>query len=303
MKIPLHNLLAYLSLSLLLLLAASCEKFEGEQEVPSYIRIDTIGLKDTDFYHGSLSAKITDAWVYVENQLIGGFELPATIPVLAKGEVDIIVRPGVMLNGMINTRAAYDFYDRIDLTAKIAEDSITTIGTDYAGKKILKTSYKESTYFAWQESFEDAELTLDTTAFSTVGITLTETGSPDTFEGLHSGLVVLKEDDDVFEAITSESYELPQNGSPIFLEMNYKNNSPFTVGLVIHEEGYSTVFHSLMVYNARTDWNKVYINLTQVVANAYGATSFQLFFGAGKSPEVEETRLLFDNFRLIYLQN
>ncbi len=300
MKILLRKLLLITYLAGFIFLLPSCEKFEGEQEIPAYISIDSIGLHNSVSYDGSLSAKITDVWVYIDDQLIGGYELPATIPVLDKGLVNMKIRPGIMLNGLINTRAAYPFFDRIEMDINIAEDSITNIGTQLInGKNTLFTSYAESCIFAWQENFEDAFISLDTTSLSTVNIELTPNDDPNTFEGLHSGIVRMSEDDDVFEVVTREAYVLPQDGTPVFLEMNYKNNSPFTVGIVIYEDSYPT-YHAMLVYNAHEDWNKVYITLTQAVSSAYGATSFKIFFGAGKSSAVDESIIYLDNLRLIH---
>ena len=65
----------------------SCNKFDGDQTIPAYIHIEKITLADNPIIsEGSLSNRITDAWVYVDDELIGAFELPATFPVLKKGE-------------------------------------------------------------------------------------------------------------------------------------------------------------------------------------------------------------------------
>ncbi|HOV12628.1 MAG TPA: hypothetical protein PLL90_12785, partial [Bacteroidales bacterium] len=67
--------------------------------VPSYIHIDKIDLNTTYEFDGSNSCKITDAWVYIDGDLQGIYELPATFPVLANGQHTIMVRAGIKLNG------------------------------------------------------------------------------------------------------------------------------------------------------------------------------------------------------------
>ena len=63
----------------------SCQKFEGDQTVPAYIRIDAISIKTNYEEEGAPSSNITDAWVYINEEAIGAYELPAVFPVLAKG--------------------------------------------------------------------------------------------------------------------------------------------------------------------------------------------------------------------------
>ncbi len=55
----------------ILISTISCEKFEGEQTIPSYISIDTFYLRDNpDIQEGKLTHDFTDAWVYVDDQII-----------------------------------------------------------------------------------------------------------------------------------------------------------------------------------------------------------------------------------------
>ena len=74
-----------LALAFLSLTVASCKKFEGSQTIPSLIHIDSISVSGDYFVYGATTHKITDAWVYVDDQLVGVYELPTTFPVLKKG--------------------------------------------------------------------------------------------------------------------------------------------------------------------------------------------------------------------------
>ena len=60
---------------------SSCKKFSGSQEVPAYIHIDSLTVDCDYFTYGANTSNITDAWVYVDDQPIGCFELPATFPI------------------------------------------------------------------------------------------------------------------------------------------------------------------------------------------------------------------------------
>src|ERR1035437_8225163 len=94
---------------------SSCSLFNPGNPIPAYIHIDKIGVKvNSDGSQGSRSNKISDAWVYIDEQLIGCFELPATFPVLYEGKHEIKIRPGIKVNGIAATRTPYPFYTIYD---------------------------------------------------------------------------------------------------------------------------------------------------------------------------------------------
>ena len=57
---------------LLVLAQSSCEKFSGNQTIPAYLKIDSIRLTTNYATQGTALNAITDAWVYIDGQLIGG---------------------------------------------------------------------------------------------------------------------------------------------------------------------------------------------------------------------------------------
>src|SRR3954471_3898254 len=86
-----------------LLAFSGCNK---EEPIPVYVHIEKISLvANPDGFvnsvtgdEGSLSSKISDAWVYVDEQLVGCFELPVTFPVLAEGTHTVKIRAGIKVN-------------------------------------------------------------------------------------------------------------------------------------------------------------------------------------------------------------
>ena len=84
----------------------SCEKEEINTEgIPSYIQINEIVLEDE-----SVTSNITDAWVYIDEQLQGVYELPANFPVLAEGKHKLRIKAGIKDNGIASTRVIYPLY-------------------------------------------------------------------------------------------------------------------------------------------------------------------------------------------------
>ncbi len=139
-----------------------CYKFKGDQTVPAYLKIDSINVETYFPDEGSNSSKITDVWAYVDDNLVGVFELPALFPVLAKGRHKLQLRAGIMLNGISSTRVPYPFYLPIDYTDfEFFEDSVQT-------PPDLTTEYYPGLKFAWMEDFENEGLKIDETSTRTM---------------------------------------------------------------------------------------------------------------------------------------
>lgn len=276
--------------AILLLINFSCDKNNDEELIPSYIQIDAIDVEgNLDINEGTLSHNITDAWVYVDNQLIGVFELPATIPVLNEGEVEVLVRAGIKLNGVSSTRVPYPFYkDKVINDVVLTRKEVTTL------RPVVQ--YDENSIIPWRESFDDSDLRLAQQGDTTIFLTSTQ----DAFEGAASGRLAMSADSNMFfEATSDTGYVLPRNGQPVFLEMNFKTNHPITIG--VYADNPATQYQrALVVLNSTTAWKKIYINLTTAVLNTPQATSYRVFFGTTKAADEEEVIFDIDNLKLIH---
>jgi hypothetical protein len=275
-------------------LLAGCSKTTID-EIPSYIAIDTTSINVASL-QGTASQKISDTWVYADNELIGAFEVPAQFPVLKNGSSELSIFAGIRLNGINETRAPYPFYEKITRTVNLEREKITDLGH-------LKFSYVVGTKFAWQEDFEQANLSIDSTARSEVNLVRTrmtsELAAAFPFEmNEWAAKIVIPDDSLVFECASHDSYKLPTTGTSVFLEMNYKSNNSFTVGLIVN--GSVTSQKSVLVINPSETWNKIYINLTPSVSASSGATSFKVFLSAMKNTNVPKAEIYFDNFKLLH---
>lgn len=267
----------------------SCDKFEGDQEIPAYIHIDSIGFQ-AGFQQGSSSHKISDAWVYLDGELVGAYQLPVTLPVLETGIHTIMVKSGIKMNGIATTRVYYPFYKPYSINTRLTEDSITYINPS--------VGYYPTTTFAWMEDFESGGVSLESTINSDTIIE--KTNEPgDVFEGLYSGVIYLDDSATIYEAATINTYELPTTGSPVFIELDYLINNPITIGLIGEGSGQIIQYPVLYIY-ANSEWNKVYINLTSTLAGMTSSSQFKIFIGAIKEDGVEHPKMLIDNLKLLY---
>ena len=291
----------------------SCNKFKGDQTVPAYVRIDSITVITDYEQEGAPTQNITDAWVYINNEAIGAYELPAVFPVLATGLTEIRVDPGIKLNGIAALRSPYPFYKSIiqevfleELVEVNLNSDTLFMGNDYV-PYTMKTTYYDNLKFVWIEDFEDPSLSLDSTSKSKGDIERTSpANNPEAFlssYSKYSGLMVLDSVAWLLEVATNvgnnSGFVLPKVGEPVFLELDYKNDHYFTAGLYVNE--YSQIIqHSVVNMNPSTEWNKIYINLTPSVSSQVNAIDYNIFFGALKDSNREDARILIDNVKLIH---
>ncbi len=270
---------------------ASCNLKNDEDLIPSYIHIDSISLVDNiTISEGSLSHNITDAWVYVDEQLIGMFELPATIPVLKEGKVAVRIDPGIKLNGISGTRVPYPHYTRW-------EDKNVVLTKKEVVNLQPQVMYKTDLEFPWRENFERDSVRIRENNADTVIMVVP---SDEAFEGQGHGKVVLEGERILYEATSDTSYVLPRNTNRfIFLELNFKTNRPVTVGVYAINPATQSP-RGIVTLNKTDTWKKIYINLTTTVINTSFATRYKIFFHTSRTPEEEPTIFEVDNIKLIY---
>lgn len=275
----------------------SCSK-QDETLVPSYIFVDTMSVNIEEM-QGSASHNISDVWVTNENGLIGAFELPAHIPVLQEGETKLIVYAGIKLNGISGTRVYYPFYEPLNFTAKLGRDSVVNLTN-------LKVKYADFCKFVWIEDFESENFSFRTTTNGKVPLKrITESSEIFKIPGetnKSSVKAVLTNDSTYLEYSSFESFKLPADGTrESFLELNYRNNAEFVVGLFVN--GTFVEQRPVVVVNPSEEWNKIYINLTNAVNENNTANNFRIYIKMVKPDDVESAYLYLDNIKLIHRAN
>jgi hypothetical protein len=294
-----HNYFLFFSgLLFISTIFSACNLYNPAEPVPSYIHIEKIDLTTTA-EQGSNSQKITDAWVYIDEQLIGCFELPANIPVLYEGSHQLSVKAGIKINGISATRGPYPFYERFLQTVSLTRGS--TLSVSPIVTYVSNLNWDNA--IIWQENFEESGITIapspSPTDTNMVHYTISGGTDPLVYQGLGSGVVHLDNNRTLFECVSSTSYVLPKGDSPVFLELNYKCNNTFVVGLFAHASSGSTKSKVLNINPSET-WNKIYIYLSPVIAESGNATDFSVFIGMFKDSGVDAPYLAIDNIKLIH---
>jgi hypothetical protein len=275
----------------LVILVNSCELINPAEDIPSFIHIDSIDVKiNNPSAEGTGSHKISDAWVYVDDELIGAFELPATVPILKEGTHRLTIRAGIKSNGISSTRPYYPFYEPVVYdNFKLYKDSIIKINP--------VTHYSDGAKIAWIEGFEDGGVSLINASDDTTSLNKTNDHSL-VFEGNYSAYARILPGDTSFFFRSTDTYKLPISGYS-YLELNYKNNNKFVVGLIANING-TLVTLPVLVLNRSDNWNKIYINLTMMVYNYSTATDFYIFVSSVRESDVAEPLIYLDNLKLVY---
>jgi hypothetical protein len=276
-----------------LLAFVSCNIINPSEEEASYIAINSVNVTTDVAIQGSNAANISDAWIYVDDKLVGAYKLPCRVPVLNSGTHKVSIGAGIQLNGSSTLRTPYLFYRFHEQENVNLELGQTTI--------ISPTfSYFDSLTFAFKANFDDLS-----------GNKLTSTSSSDTtlslcndparvFEGAGSCLVELFKDSGFVDFQMIDPISLPKGGANVFMEINYKTNQDLLIGLRSYYSGASTQEEQVITLRPTESWNKVYINLTRQVSSQINANNFRIYFQTKKLSGSEPLEVLIDNFKIIY---
>ena len=108
-------------------------------EIQSYVEINDFDYAENNSKmhphpNSYKSTKITDAWVTMDGQIIGNFEIPCKIPILSQGTHSFDISPGIKVNGIAGTRIKYPFYKKYQTEIILNMDESVNISP--------KTTYK-----------------------------------------------------------------------------------------------------------------------------------------------------------------
>lgn len=288
-----YNVNVFLLLFLMLIFY-SCDK--QKVQIPSYLEIESVNLVVTDpFQQGTASHKITDAWVYVNDNLQGIYELPATFPVLAQGRNSLKIRAGIKDNGISIIRTEYPFFDFYTSNSfQFYPDSILRV------KPVVQ--YSSGVKIPWIEDFESPGFTIDSVVPSFSKISRV---TNNVFEGNASGYISLDASRSIFKGKSSTAFNLPKGGAEVYLELNYYATTNFNILLASNK--LSGTVEDLALIIAPTNktgtavWNKIYVNLTGLVSGNPDGMNYHIVFYAGlQESDLSSAEIYLDNIKLVH---
>lgn len=279
---------------ILILTFVSCIKNNPD---PSWIEIDKWTLEvsnDPNFNIGAPTHNFSDAWVYIDGDLIGVFELPCRFPILKSGSAKVQIFPAILDNGISATKKIYPFVRSYEINVDLIQNETVSI--------LPSTSYYEETKF-WIEDFEDSFVKIATSSSSLAQ--LESSSDAQIITSLNGGTFGRISMDNVksnWIANTTGQLNLPR-GSEIYLEIDYHNTCDLTTGvLALSSEGNKDNVNIRLnkqdVSNVK--WKKIYISLREIVSTSTSAEYFEITFNSKLPSGFSSGEINIDNIKIVH---
>lgn len=236
----------YLPLLASLFAFGSCDHPEP---IPAFLTIQSIEVQDFP------DQNINHAWVYADGQLLGAFPLPATVPVLADGDTEIQLFPGVDENGNFLTPNIYPFFKKLVKTMPLVAGETAVL------QPVL--SYDLTTVQPLTDDFDNGSRQFvednDLDPFTKL-----ETISTGGVANSQAGKITLDTAHRFFETRSLPLDDLPFD-RPVWLEISYKADFKFQIGLAGFVGGQPETALYFQTIFPKTTWTKMYVNLTGAI--------------------------------------
>lgn len=274
-------------LGLFLVCLTSCKP---EGAVPAYLQLGPAQAVDAGGQ--PVSSKITDVWVYLNDQPVGVWEPGSRVPLIGEGPSNLKLVAGVRKDGITDQRIQYPYYATWEQQVELVPEQTVTVAPVFQYYPELEQ---------WLADFETGVRfdTLDCTAtMTTVASDGTLVGSGDRI-----GRIELDPAHALYRGVSSGDpfYSVPEGA---FLEVDYRSTAPVLFGTRFSQSGVPTmVAYAYAVPTVQADgsmpWNKIYLNLgapmsVQGVSDKRFYLQAELPAGAG-SAVVE-----LDNIKLVW---
>lgn len=292
-------------LGVFLLLFTGCNKDKFAAPTPVFMEIPSINLETNYAEESTAHHKISTLWLFVNGQPEGVFELPAVVPLLPnEGENEIILFPGVKANGISATRVIYDPYESITLrpTINLNEQQMDTLRFT---EQQRTTGYKESAGLAIIENFDGSGINFERLNPGDTSIIKAPEGDPkfnfnDEPNG-SPGLIAVNENKTSNRSATVLTYGFPPRVTNVYLEITYKSEINFEVGIIALQNDLEFQAPVAVVF-PKEEWNKIYISFIDDVNSFRGVQNFKFYLAANLPEGQTEGKVWVDNIKLLWTQ-
>jgi len=273
---------------------SSCIK---NNPAPSWLEVSEWTLNENanaQFPTGELTHSFTEAWVFVNGEQIGVFEVPFKIPLLVSGSANVKIYPAIKNNGISATKKIYPFMEVFEKDIVLVENETVKLN--------LVTEYYASTNF-WIEDFEDVNLKIESDPNSEAEL-LREDDPSILKYGLNYGHIAFVNTDQKWGAVTNGNLVLPKGGKEVYIEIDYHNTNSFTVGVASYSSS-ATKNNPYIQLNAQQEasvkWKKAYIDIKEIVSSSTDADVFEITFEAIKNTLLTTSDIYIDNIKVVYI--
>lgn len=271
-------------------LLISCKKYAPAPDA-FFLKVNSIHVS-TNSKQGSGSHKIVDLHLYVNGFFQGAYPVGSAMPIVSDNkQVKIEIVPGIKNNGISDTRVFWRIYKEVRIDTLV--ESGKTI------ERPLTFVYKESANFPWIEGFESNTVSgysIEKSPESQVRPRILQTEN--SFEGKY--LEIKLTGDTIIGQVQSsgEGYVLPKTNENVYLELNYRCNQTFVVGMITQTNQLKPIIY----LKEQQDWNKIYIQLSTVLNTEPTSEKNKIYFRLLKESSDPDAWMHLDNIKLVYLQ-
>ena len=263
-----------------------CTKLDPKINAPSYLQIDGYTVITDSQSQGTNYQKFTDVLVTSRTTNYGYYPIPGKIPLPFNGDEYLIIRPVVKINGVGALRLDYPVMKGCDTTLPLVAGQVKHF------TPIFK--YYNSAVFRYKEDFSLASISMIS---STPG---------DTFGVKHDliqkcMLMRLDASHTVCQAQTTSAFFLPTTGTNVYLEISYKCNTAFELGIIgtSSPAGPLTDQRSAGGANPSAAWNKLYVNLTDLLRTPPYYPYYYIYFYTTYDTNTTTNEIYIDNIKVI----
>lgn len=280
----------FTNILLLFITLSGCDLINPDEKLPTYIQVDDFELNRAG---QKITKNISDVWVKTSTQDLGIYELPTTIPILEDGSFEIVVSPGVYLNGVLSSRSKYFYYKPYRETIQSTGNSETIIINP-------ETSYVDAAVFSedGSEDFEGTEYNLEAANGKKITYENDNTLLEDNRIGvLYSGNGVIEEME--IKSVNYFKIDNDKVNAPVFLEFDYKTTVNMEIGLYISFEDLIETVPFISVFETNGEWIHTYVQLDNEVNISGKETEYKIFFRANSSG-AGTSQIALDNVTIVY---
>jgi len=246
---------------------------------PTYIHIDSFRFHNNLGNGAASTAQINSVWAYYNYQLVGVFDLPVTFPIIATGSGQLMLSPGISVDGLNSFLTEYSFYQP-DTSLIVAQP----------GK--IDTVHPVSQYYTGFTCINVASSGFSSAPGANVQIIYNK-------PPLDYYQISLSNPDDSCESYTTD-YVIDQNVDA-YLELDYNSTNTFYLGAQANLAGSGVVnlVYLAGVYPTFGTWQKFYLALKDFIAQTKG-TSYSIYIKASLDPNLSSGQVLLRNIQLVH---
>lgn len=264
--------------------------------VPSYTFVTDTSSPNAGIYQGLNSEKFTDMWISDAGKLVGEVGLPSLIPIQKTGPTQIWVEAGIIITGQDEQRESYPLMSQHIETRNLQPGVIDTVYPVF--KYLPNIDFKFIEDFDRPGSFMryDPDKKPQDTVIRVTDVNSWKPGNA-------VGKIQMDTAQTAMQLLSNE-YTLPQSGSPVYLEIDYKSNLQLDIGYYYNEPGSPTGVspsNSVVRVYPNGAWKKLYVKLTDEVATRKPGTTYVIYI-AVLNPDKTVTDVYIDNVKLVCLK-